>query len=71
MLFGDAHHSTESGPAGPAVTVPVRYNEQVVGYVRMTNRFPFSAEPLQANPAIAAPRPVWAQSSWPSSWATS
>ncbi len=48
MLFGDAHHSTESGPAGPAVTVPVRFNEQVVGYVQMTNRFPFSAEPLQA-----------------------
>ncbi len=48
MLFGDAHHSAESSPAGPAVSVPVRYNEQVVGYVLMTNRFPFSAEPLQA-----------------------
>ncbi len=48
MLFGDAHHSAESGPAGPAVTVPARHNEQVVGYVKMTNRFPFSAEPLQA-----------------------
>lgn len=48
MLFGDAHQSAESGTAGPAVTVPVNYSEQVVGYVQMSNRFPFSAEPLQA-----------------------
>lgn len=48
MLFGDASRLSESGAAGPAVTVPVQHNEQVVGYVQMTNRFPFSAEPLQA-----------------------
>ncbi|MCY3905253.1 MAG: HAMP domain-containing sensor histidine kinase [Caldilineaceae bacterium] len=48
MLFGDAPYSAEFGPAGPAVTVPVRHSGQVVGYVQMSNRFPISAEPLQA-----------------------
>ncbi len=45
MVYGDAQ---QPALPGEAVSVPVRYNDQVVGLVQMTNRFPFSAEPLLA-----------------------
>ena len=48
VVFGDAQESPTATAAGPVVTLPVHRNEQVVGFVQMTNRYPMFAEPLLA-----------------------
>ena len=48
VVFGDAPERAQAAAAGPAVTLSVHQNEQVVGFVRMTNRYPLFAEPLLA-----------------------
>ena len=48
IVFGYAPGAVPPPAQGPQVTVPVQYDDQVVGYVQMTNRFTFFAEPLLA-----------------------
>ncbi len=48
IVFGYVPGSIPPPAEGPQVTVPVRLDDQVVGYVQMTNRFTFFAEPLLA-----------------------
>ena len=48
IVFGYAPGSVPPPAQGPQVTVPVQHDDQVVGYVQMTNRFTFFAEPLLA-----------------------
>ena len=48
FVFGDAQESAQVSAAGPTVKLPIHLNEQVVGYVLMTNRYPLFAEPLLA-----------------------
>ncbi|MYH63698.1 MAG: HAMP domain-containing histidine kinase [Caldilineaceae bacterium SB0675_bin_29] len=48
IVFGYAPEAVPQPAEGPQVTVPVQHDEQVVGYVQMTNRFTFFAEPLLA-----------------------
>ncbi len=48
VVFGNAGESIQAAAEGPQVTLPVYQDEQVVGYVQMTNRYPLFAEPLLA-----------------------
>ena len=48
VVFGNAGESIQAAVEGPQVTLPVYQDEQVVGYVQMTNRYPLFAEPLLA-----------------------
>ena len=48
IVFGYAPEAIPPPSEGPQVTVPVHQDDQVVGYVQMTNRYPFFAEPLLA-----------------------
>ena len=48
IVFGYRPDSAPAPAQGPEITVPVRFDNQVVGYVHMTNRFTFFAEPLLA-----------------------
>ena len=48
FVFGDAQESAQVSAAGPTVKLPIHLNEQVAGYVLMTNRYPLFAEPLLA-----------------------
>jgi len=48
IVFGHAPGSLPPPAEGPRVTVPVQQDDQVVGYVQMTNRYTFFAEPLLA-----------------------
>ena len=48
IVFGYAPEAVPQPAEGPQVTVPVQHDDQVVGYVQMTNRFTFFAEPLLA-----------------------
>ncbi len=48
IVFGYAPGSVPPPAEGPQVTVPVQQDDQVVGYVQMTNRYTFFAEPLIA-----------------------
>lgn len=48
VLFGRVQLSVPPTSTGPTVTLPVHLYDNVVGFVRMTNRYPLSAEPLIA-----------------------
>ena len=48
IVFGYTPDSVPAPAQGPEVTVPVHFDNQVVGFVQMTNRFTFFAEPLLA-----------------------
>ena len=48
IVFGYAPGAVPPPAEGPQVTVPVHHDDQIVGYVQMTNRFTFFAEPLLA-----------------------
>ncbi len=48
IVFGYAPESLPPPAEGPQVTVPVYQDDQVLGYVQMTNRYTFVAEPLLA-----------------------
>ena len=48
VVFGNAGAPAQTAAEGPQVTFPVYQDEEVVGYVQMTNRSPFFAEPLLA-----------------------
>lgn len=48
IVFGYVPEAIPPPAQGPQVTVPVHQDDQVVGYVQMTNRFAFFAEPLLA-----------------------
>ena len=48
VVFGNAGAPVQAAAAGPQVTFPVYQDEEVVGYVQMTNRYPLFAEPLLA-----------------------
>lgn len=48
VVFGYVPGAIPPPAEGPQVTVPVHQDDQVVGYVQMTNRYTFSAEPLLA-----------------------
>ncbi len=48
IVFGYKPDSAPAPAQGPEVTLPVHFDKQVVGYVQMTNRFTFFAEPLLA-----------------------
>ncbi len=48
IVFGYVPGSVPLPAEGPKVTVPVQQDDQVVGYVQMTNRYTFFAEPLLA-----------------------
>ena len=48
VVFGNAGAPVQAAAEGPQVTFPVYQDEEVVGYVQMTNRYPLFAEPLLA-----------------------
>ncbi len=48
VVFGNAGAPAQAAAEGPQVTFPVYQDEEVVGYVQMTNRYPLFAEPLLA-----------------------
>ena len=48
VVFGNAGAPAQAATEGPRVTFPVYQDEEVVGYVQMTNRYPLFAEPLLA-----------------------
>lgn len=48
IVFGYTPDSVPAPARGPEVTLPVHFDNQVVGFVQMTNRFTFFAEPLLA-----------------------
>ena len=48
VVFGNAGAPVQAAAEGPQVTFPVYQDEDVVGYVQMTNRYPLFAEPLLA-----------------------
>ena len=48
IVFGYVPGSIPPPAEGSQVTVPVQHDDQVVGYVQMTNRFTFFSEPLLA-----------------------
>ncbi len=45
---GSSPASAEEASEGPQVTLPVYHEQQIVGYIQMTNRHPLSTEPLLA-----------------------